>query len=95
MIRRGFLRPSGVTASLGRELIMAKNLHRVITQAANVARVLVERVGIAFPYFSLPSSNIRLLNVLLITGLPGLWAGRWLAHPSPTLASLKRRWLAR
>ena len=65
------------------EEVRRRNLHRVTAAYAVVAWVLVQGAGIVFPAFSLPSWSIRLLIVLLIAGLPLLWAGLWLAHAAP------------
>ncbi len=65
--------------------IRRRNLHRVTAAYAVVAWVLVQGAGIAFPAFSLPSWSIKLLIILLIAGLPVVWAALWLAHPEASL----------
>ena len=61
-----------------------RNLHRVSAAYAVVAWILVQGASIAFPAFALPGWTLRLLIVLLIAGLPVIWAALWLAHPATT-----------
>ena len=70
--------------------IRRRNLHRVTAGYAVVAWVLFQGAGIAFPAFHMPDWALQLLVILLIAGLPVLWVGLWLAHPSAELAPTTR-----
>ena len=66
--------------------IRRRNLHRVTAGYAVVAWVLFQGAGLALPAFGAPDWAFRVLVILLIAGLPILWVGLWLAHPSAELA---------
>ena len=61
--------------------VRRRNLHRVSAAYAVVAWVLVQAASIVFPTFGMPGWTLKLLIILLLVGLPVIWAVLWHAIP--------------
>ena len=57
--------------------IRRRNLHRVTSAYAVVAWVLIQVASVVFPTFGMPAWTLKLLIILLLVGLPVVWAVLW------------------